>query len=220
MRRLLIFLLVLAGLFVAADRVALVFAERAVAERIQVREGLAQRPQVSIGGFPFLTQAVAGDYHSISVLVVGLRRDGLMLNRVALTLRGVHVPLSAVLHRTLGSIPIDSASGSVAIGYAELNADLPRVSVSYGGSPGSVRLRSRVLPVSGVAEVTVSGDVVAASVRQARAAGVALPVGGLAFSVQLPSLPFGVRLTAVTSGPGGVSVAAAGTGLTLNGAVR
>jgi hypothetical protein len=217
LRRLLILIVVLAGLFVAADRVAVLFAERAVAERIQTREALPQRPQVSIGGFPFLTQAVSGDYRSIKVVIVGLRRDGLVLDRVALTLHGVHVPLSAVLHRSIGSVPIDSAAGTVSVGYADLNVDLHRVAVGYAGSPGSVRLRSLVVPVSGTATVRVSGDTVTAEVSRIGVAGVSLPVGGLGFTVALPSLPFGVRLTSVTAGPSGISVSATGTGLTLNG---
>lgn len=55
MRALRIFLIVaviLGGLFVIADRVAVGFAEDEAADRIRTTEGLASTPDVSIEGFP------------------------------------------------------------------------------------------------------------------------------------------------------------------------
>jgi hypothetical protein len=59
-RKLLTFIVVLGLLLVLADRVAWWVAERGVATAIQESENLPQRPGVSIGGFPFLTQAIEG----------------------------------------------------------------------------------------------------------------------------------------------------------------
>jgi hypothetical protein len=67
LRTILIVLLVLAGLFVAADRVAVHFAQGEVADRLQARENLAETPDVSIDGFPFLTQLASGSLDDVHI---------------------------------------------------------------------------------------------------------------------------------------------------------
>lgn len=54
-RILLIVLVILGGLFVGADRLAVGFAEDEAAEKLRTSEGLSETPDVSIKGFPFLT---------------------------------------------------------------------------------------------------------------------------------------------------------------------
>src|SRR4051812_44061551 len=61
-RALLVVLLLLVGLAVVADRVAVGVAEDRVGEQLAAKGGLAGTPEVDIAGFPFLTQAVAGTY--------------------------------------------------------------------------------------------------------------------------------------------------------------
>jgi hypothetical protein len=64
-KALLVTLVVLLGLLVVADRVAVNVAEDRVAQQVQSSGRLAGPPTVDIGGFPFLTQAVAGDYSDV-----------------------------------------------------------------------------------------------------------------------------------------------------------
>lgn len=52
LRIILIVTVILGGLFVIADRVAVGFAENKAADRIKSTEGLANTPDVSIEGFP------------------------------------------------------------------------------------------------------------------------------------------------------------------------
>lgn len=58
LRILLIVVVVLGGLFVLADRLAVHFAEGEAADKLRTSENLASTPDVSIKGFPFLTQVV------------------------------------------------------------------------------------------------------------------------------------------------------------------
>src|SRR5947199_7513120 len=67
MRRLVIALLVLVGLFVVVDYGAAALAESAVSRQMRGELGLVDDPSVRINGFPFLTQAIAGTYPSIDV---------------------------------------------------------------------------------------------------------------------------------------------------------
>lgn len=222
MRRLFTALLVLVALLVAADRVAAVVAEKTVADRIRVAEGLQSTPSVSIGGFPFLTQAAAGDYTDVSVTIHGLRRGGLAITSMSAHLRGVHVPLADVLRRRVGTAPVDSATGTIHLDYADLNADLAGkdLVVGYGGRPGVVSLRSRSVPVSGTVRLQVSGDEISAYLTGIHAAGLSLPVQGFGFTLALPSMPFGVRLTSVTCSASGVDVSAAASALVLSPTLR
>lgn len=59
LRVLLVVLVIFGGLFVAADRVAVNLVEDKAADKIRSSQGLDKTPEVSIKGFPFLTQ-VAG----------------------------------------------------------------------------------------------------------------------------------------------------------------
>lgn len=67
MKRLIVGLLVLAGLLVAVDFGAAAFAEAAVSRQMRQEIGLPRDPAVRINGFPFVTQAAAGRYSSIDV---------------------------------------------------------------------------------------------------------------------------------------------------------
>ncbi|GAA4787041.1 DUF2993 domain-containing protein [Streptomyces ziwulingensis] len=67
LRILLIIVVILGGLFVAADRLALNFAEGEVADRLKTSENLSTTPDVSIKGFPFLTQVVGGELDDVEV---------------------------------------------------------------------------------------------------------------------------------------------------------
>ena len=64
---LLVLLLVLVGLFVAADRIALGLAEDKAATALQSSQNLPQKPDVSVEGFPFLTQLLAGNFGEVVV---------------------------------------------------------------------------------------------------------------------------------------------------------
>ena len=67
MRRLVIALLVLIGILVVADFGAAALAESAVSRQMRSQLSLADDPSVRINGFPFLTQAVSGQYSSVDV---------------------------------------------------------------------------------------------------------------------------------------------------------
>ncbi len=71
LRILLIVVVILGGLFVIADRVAVNFAEGEAADQLRSSENLASTPDVSINGFPFLTQVVGGELDDVEVGIDG-----------------------------------------------------------------------------------------------------------------------------------------------------
>jgi len=65
--RVVVVLLVLAGLLVVGDFAAAAVAESAVSRQLRDQLGLRTDPDVRINGFPFTTQALAGEYGSVDV---------------------------------------------------------------------------------------------------------------------------------------------------------
>jgi LmeA-like phospholipid-binding len=69
LRTLLILVVVLAGLFTVADRVAVNIAEGRTAQEIRTTQNLGSDPDVSIHGFPFLTQVASGELDDVQVRI-------------------------------------------------------------------------------------------------------------------------------------------------------
>ena len=72
MRKLLITLVVLAVLLVAADFGLRAYAESRTADAVQTELGTSARPDVSIEGFPFLVNAVRGEYPQVVVTAANI----------------------------------------------------------------------------------------------------------------------------------------------------
>ncbi|MGQ4432441.1 LmeA family phospholipid-binding protein [Streptomyces sp. SAS_260] len=67
LRILLIVVVILGALFVVVDRVAVHFAEQEAASKVKTSENLASTPDVSIKGFPFLTQVASGELDDVEL---------------------------------------------------------------------------------------------------------------------------------------------------------
>src|SRR5215472_8248092 len=112
MRKLLIAVVVLAVLFVAADRISVAIAENEVSDRIAAAYGLPSKPGVSIGGFPFLTQVAAGNYHQVDVFAGRVQADGATLDNLRSDFTGVHASLGQMLGHGPSTVTADRATGS------------------------------------------------------------------------------------------------------------
>ncbi|MFC1420139.1 LmeA family phospholipid-binding protein [Streptacidiphilus cavernicola] len=228
-RRLFIVLLVLFGLFVAADRLALHFAESEAASKIQSARNLPQKPSVSIGGFPFLTQLAGSKFDEVKVtspeLTVNDGKGGpdIRLQNFAIDGKGVRIT------GNYSGIVADSGTGSALISYTDLSNALPNhVVVAYGGTPGKVKVSGKVdVPVlgqqnvSGTADVNVvDGSGISLS-NLGGISGVPAGLGDIVGSVlqpklQIAGLPSGLKLDSVQAGPDGVAVTVSGTDVSLS----
>ncbi|HET6908716.1 MAG TPA: DUF2993 domain-containing protein [Mycobacteriales bacterium] len=212
MRRAIIVVVIIVGLLVVADRVAVVAADRIVAERIQTDQGLQERPDVSIGGFPFLTQAIGGRYGSVTLTVHDLHRVAVAVHTLTVHLSGVHVPLSAVFRGHVSSVPVDHATASIVLTYADLNAFFGgrHLTVSKGDD-GEVRV---------AASASVAGHTLAASGQgrvDVRGTDLVVTIGnGLDLTIPLGGLPFRIALVSAKATNTGVVVSATAAGLVLH----
>lgn len=235
----LVLLLVIAGLLLVGDRVAVAYAEQAVAE--QVRQQVAQQgigsspPEVSIGGFPFLTQVMTGRYESISIVLRDMAGtvggSTVRLPELDVEARGVHAPLET-LRAGQGDVVAASVDGTATISYASV--------VDFIGQPGlrlaerdgrlditaPVEILGQRFTLTGTGELTVSAGQVVLSVDDL--AGEGLPADEAVRSavnayaqqfstvVPVPQLPYQLRLQQVRAVPAGLAITATAQDVPLN----
>ena len=119
-RKLVIAVLVVVGLAVAADFGAAAAAEYKVAQQVREQLTLPSEPSVRINGFPFLTQALTGQYSAIDIDATGLAVDPLRDVAVEATLYDVNAPLSEVTSGNLQSVRAARVDGRVRIKDSDL----------------------------------------------------------------------------------------------------
>jgi len=133
MRKLMVSVLTLVALLVVADRVGLWAAQHDVAKRLQADAHLRATPKVEIHGFPFLTQLIGGDYHSVDIHITGLTSGDLRINTLTIHLRGAHVSIGDVLSQDRSRIHVDQATAHLLLRLTDLpRSDVSSVSVSGG----------------------------------------------------------------------------------------
>ncbi|MER5183632.1 DUF2993 domain-containing protein [Streptomyces sp. NPDC002896] len=129
LRVLVIIAVILGGLFVLADRVAVAFAENEAADRLRASEGLDSTPDVSINGFPFLTQLASGKLDDVEIGIKNFEAsttgsgngngndsgaDTIRIAKLSAHMRGV------TFSGDYSSATADTASGTALISYDEL----------------------------------------------------------------------------------------------------
>jgi hypothetical protein len=226
-RGLLIVLLLLVGLAVVADRVAVGIAQDKVGQQLAAKGGLHGTPTVDITGFPFLTQAFAGRYDDVRISLSAAELGQPAGTQAAIDLHGVRVPLSDVLAGSVAKVPVDRVDGTATLSYALLSARLgPSTKLTREGSglrvTRTVDLLGQRIPLTAVGKVTLEGNDLVVHVSKAVGAGVTVPsflldraVGLLDLRYTVPALPFGLKLTSVTPAAAGVTVQVAASGAVL-----
>src|SRR5687767_8782052 len=127
MRRLVIALLVLVGLFVAVDYGAAALAESAVSRQMREQIGLVDDPSVRINGFPFLIQAISGEYSSVDVDATRIRVGELQELTVHAQLREVTAPLPMLLGSGPKSLTVKEVEGVVQIPASDVERLVPGI---------------------------------------------------------------------------------------------
>jgi LmeA-like phospholipid-binding len=219
MRKLLIAVIVVAGLLVAADRVAVILADRQIASRVQSAYSLPSKPSVSVTGFPFLTQVASGDYHQINVSIGSLNADGVQVNELTAQLSGVRAPLRDLSGHGSSGITAAQVTGSGTVPFSSVRSHLPRgVELSQDGEAlrlaGKVSYLGVTVPVSADATLAPDGSGIAVtptriSVASGSSALSSAIAGQFRFVVPVTGLPLHLAVRLVSVVPGGVRVGAA-----------
>lgn len=242
LRILLILVVVLGGLFVLADRLAVHFAEGEAADKLKTTEGLAATPDVSIKGFPFLTQLAGGSLDDVEVGMkdyeadTGTNGGTIRIDDLKADMKGVE------FSGDYSSATATTASGTASIAYDELlktaKSEETRVAPGLtakviglsdgGGGKIKVTVEATVLgvklkePVSVLSTVAVEGDTVrvhADSLPDFR--GVTAAENEVRtvtdFQQKIEGLPGGIQLDKVQAGKNGVEITVKGSNVRLAG---
>jgi hypothetical protein len=226
---LVVLLLLVVGVLVAVDRVGVRIAEDRVADQVADRGDLTGTPDVDIAGFPFLTQALSGDYRDVRIHLTAEELGQPAGTRADVALRGVHVPLSDVLSSSVQQIPVDRVDGTATLSYALLAEQLGGDTTLAQEGTGirvtrTVEVLGLDLPVTATGTLTLDGQDVVIDVQDADAGAVDVPAAVLRRAADLldlryrvPELPFGLQLTSVRPAADGVEVRVQATDTVLSG---
>ncbi|MBV9313557.1 MAG: DUF2993 domain-containing protein [Pseudonocardia sp.] len=127
MKRIVLTLIVAVALLIAVDCAAAATAEYQVSTRMREQLALDQDPAVRVTGFPFLTQALAGDYRKVEVSAERVNVGVLHNLIIRAELYHVRMPAKDVLSGNVHGLTIDEAQGTVLVTKDDLIRELPGV---------------------------------------------------------------------------------------------
>lgn len=196
---LLVIVVVLAGLFVVVDRVAVRYADNQFATQIQ-KQGFSSKPNVSIQGFPFLTQVAARNFQDVHITATGEKAGPVTIDNINATMKDIKLTsgfnsgtVSSIDGTGLITFGSLAKAGSSAAGVADLK--IARMSNDEAKITANV---AGIFSGSGVARVTRSGNKIHVKLLSAGGLSTSL-LGGLGdFSIPLPNLPMGMTLQSIT----------------------
>ena len=205
LRTTIIVLVILIGLLVALDFGARAFAESKVASEIQ-QQGFPKKPNVSIEGFPFLTQVISRDFKDVNISSSNITEGPLLIQSINATMNGVHV------NSSFNGGSVDSLNGTLSVTFAALaNAMTSQAGglASLGGAgltlsqagTDEVKATLNLVITSGTAvwrvSRTSSGDI---SIQLVSSTGLTSSLlSGLGnITIPLPHLPLGLTIQSVS----------------------
>ncbi|WP_250447662.1 DUF2993 domain-containing protein [Actinotalea sp. C106] len=211
---------VLVGGAYVADGFARGEAEDRVAEELRAGlDGLDETPEVTIGGFPFLTQYLAGRISTVHATAQELTVEGVPLQDVVVDLEGVTTesPITAEDAHMTAHVPLAGVLDAV---------DLPlEVAILDGSLTATAEVFG--LPLDAVLVPRADGRSIGIDIETFTLAGATIAAEDLpagisgqldAIAIPLDGLPEGIELTEVVVEGDGFAVEAAGTDVVLEGA--
>jgi hypothetical protein len=209
----LIIVVVLAGLAVVGDRIAASYAEHRIASEIQ-KEGFGSRPDVTIYGFPFLTQVLDRHFPHAHMTARNVHEGPLNISRIDGDVREVRVD-SGFRKGTIGSV-----DGTATVSFGDLTkaAGQPDLKLTAAG-PNTVKAEVDldITTAEATAQITKVGNQI--RVHAVSVEGFPLSDLGddLDFTVPVSGLPMGLTFKSLTVSSKGVALRITGSHLKFSG---
>jgi hypothetical protein len=212
-RRFLLTVVIIITLLVVLDFAARAVAQNVMATRIQ-QQGLPQKPDVTIGGFPFLTQLASKRFQQVTVSTTNLTEGPITLTKVVVTAQDVRLT-----SYSSGRGTITSLSGTALISFASLGDTLTQQFGSLGSllngaglsltdaGPNEVKASLNLLVTSGSATwriTRVSGNQLHIGLVGSSGLPSSLLGSIQSLTLQIPQLPLGLTIDSVNVTPNGV----------------
>jgi hypothetical protein len=236
----LVLLLILAAVVAVGDRYAKSYAEREigdrVAEQVANQKATSEKPEVTVEGFPFLTQVARGRYEAIHIRLPrfsGPAGNGQTITTEVLDVRATDVLAPIDTIRTgSGDIVAGTVTGSGLIEYQQLVKLVGQQGLTLGEKDGKlignapVQALGQTFKIGATAALAVKGGVVQVRFSDVQAEG--LPdntvvrglintyVQNLAFDIKVPPLPLKLVVEKVQPLPQGLEFTAGARDVPLN----
>lgn len=192
---------------IAADQLSQVIAKKASDSDVKS----AKPPVVTMGGFPFLTQVIAGEYDRIDIELVEVGNDMITLPKLDITAHDVKASMSTAMGGS-GPVTASTMEAEADIFYASLTKSLENtVDAKISARDDStleIRLTMDVagqrINVVGGATVNITDNTVAIQAQEFRPEDGQVPPGGEQVmndvaqkfnqEIPLPSMPFDLKM--------------------------
>jgi hypothetical protein len=225
MRKLVVFLVLLAVVLAIVDRVAVAGVQREIARQIEAKYDLDSAPTVEIKGIPFLTQAIGGRYDEIVVRIGPVSRNGVRLSSIDATLYGVSAPLAdLVTDVSRADLRAERVTGTVVVSEQTLQARAPRgLDVEADGGEtirlsGKIGILGRDVTVTADMKLEIAQGAIRLTPTDVKLGGgvtVPNPERFVSFTVPVKNLPLNLKITSVRSTAQGLSIEGTATDVPL-----
>lgn len=209
-------LIVLVGLAIGGDRVAVAIAENQMADQIQ-QSGLSVKPNVDITGFPFLTQLAGHEFHHVVISASNVTGAPVVISSIHADLYGMHISSD------YKSATVDSLTGTALITYTAIEnaAGIPQDVIKLGPGPTPSQITAtvdlQIVSASVTAQITkVSATQFRISVSDLNGVPGSVLGNLRGYTYTLPKLPAGMAIQSVTATQQGVQVTVTGQHTTLS----
>lgn len=227
-----ILLAVVVVLLFVADRVGAHYAETLIAERVaaqlQQRNIQSSPPEVTITGYPFLTQVLRGNYDEIQVDLRDVRAERLPIPLLRVRAHDVRADAQEMINGT-GKVIATTIDGTATLSYTSLVEASGLQNLTLSGDGTNLRIAGNVPAagvLSGAAQVVVVEGRVRIKVNELTATNLAPAAQQLlnqykdrlsAVTFSLPPMPFNLKLVAVSPGLSGLDISMSTTEVELAG---
>jgi hypothetical protein len=185
-------------------------------------------PTVRIEGIPFLDQVIRGRYDGVKVTARGVSTGGLTASRVDIEATGVRWPLDELADGNTAAIRADRVTAELVVPVSELTTALGPRGVTFAVEGDRLRITAPFEfagirgTVSGLADAVVIGGSLRVQFSDLSAVGQTLPQSiadalarQLSTVLDVPRLPYGLRLESVRVTSEGLVAAASGRDVAL-----
>jgi LmeA-like phospholipid-binding len=219
LRTTIIVVIVLLGLLVALDFGARAIAQNKMASEIQ-QQGFPKKPDVSINGFPFLTQVISRDFKDIQVSSSNITEGPLLIQSIDATMTGVHV------NSSFQSGTVDHLHGTMTVTFPALANAMTSQAGALGSLVGSgltlsdagnnevktsLNLLGGLASGTAVWKVTRSGvNDIHVQLVSSTGIGPSVLSGISDITVPLPKLPLGMTIQSISVTPTGLTAVVTG----------
>lgn len=229
LRRSLIVLVILAAVLIGADRLALHLAEGQATDQLRASAGFGESTEVSIPGFPFLTQIISNDLTELDAHVD--HYESAMPGGATGRVENLELKLHNVAFSNgYSNATARAATGSALVPYAELMHAAPtsgdQVRVTKLSDGGKNRIKVNLQAADGSKYTVYSTVSVEDDALRVRAQDLPASINGVPrdqlrqhtdFQQSITRLPGGIHLQHATPQPEGLRITVSGSHVPLRG---